>query len=175
MSEGYYRDPQFCLECAYQHSRDVEHHLEDWEKFTPDREQKQIASELKDKQRVIRKEIDDWRLKLRESSESEKNPNSECVGCEGIVKPGDLNPEIPEICEFQEEKVRPKEYFDRTSFRTLCPECPMARCAMCPPELACASRIIIGCKTGEFVEGRCRIGTETHVIYHGKPKGGEEV
>jgi len=91
-------------------------------------------------------------------------------GCEGIVSPGTLNPEIPERCEFVEEKVKPKEYFDPASFRTLCPECPMARCAKCPPELECATRIIIGCKAGEFIEGRCRIGTETHVIYHGKPK-----
>jgi len=98
--------------------------------------------------------------------------SAEGEGCEGIVNPGELNPEIPEYCEFVEEKVKPKEYFHIESFRTLCPECPERRCAKCPPELACATRIIIGCKKEEWDErtGRCKIGTETHVIYHGKPK-----
>ena len=85
-------------------------------------------------------------------------------GCE---IPGS-NPGIPEHCDFTKEMVKPKEYFERASFRTLCPECPKARCALCPSELACATRVIIGCKKGEFVEGKCRIGTERHVIYHGK-------
>lgn len=81
------------------------------------------------------------------------------------------NPEL-EKCEFTKEMVKPKDFFDPTSFRTLCPECPGARCAQCPPDLECASRIIIGCKAGEFKDGKCRIGTETHVIYHTKgPKG----
>ncbi len=79
------------------------------------------------------------------------------------------NPEIPERCEFTKESVKPKEYFDKDSFRTICPECPDGRCANCPPELTCATRIIIGCKEGEFVKGRCRIGTEAHTIYHGTP------
>jgi len=69
-------------------------------------------------------------------------------------------------CDFTKEKVKPKEYFDTLSFRTICPECPDSRCANCPPELACATRIIIGCKEGEFDKGRCQVGTETHVIYH---------
>ena len=79
------------------------------------------------------------------------------------------NPEIPEHCEFTKEPVKPKKYFDKDSFRTICPECPESRCSLCPPELACATRIITGCKKGEFVKGECRIGTEAHVIYHGKP------
>ena len=77
---------------------------------------------------------------------------------------------IPEKCKFDAEAVLPKEHFDPNSFKTLCPECPQARCSLCPPEKACATRVIIGCKKGEFVKGRCRVGTETHVIYHGKPK-----
>lgn len=80
------------------------------------------------------------------------------------------SPEIPERCEFAKEPVKPKEYFDPDSFRTICPECPEARCSICPPELACATRIITGCKEGEFVKGRCQVGTEAHVIYHGKSK-----
>jgi len=88
------------------------------------------------------------------------------LGCEGMMS----NPEIPEKCKFRKELKKPKEYFDPASFRTLCPECPQARCALCPPELECATRIIIGCKKGQFKAGVCQIGTETHVIYHGQPK-----
>jgi len=95
-------------------------------------------------------------------------------GCEGVVKDNlnPDNPEIPEYCRFTEEKVKPAEYFHPASFRTLCPECPGKRCALCPEELKCATRIIIGCKKEEWDEAakRCKIGTETHVIYHGQPK-----
>lgn len=77
------------------------------------------------------------------------------------------NPGIPEYCEFKKEPVKPKEYFDRDSFRTICPECPESRCALCPPELSCATRIITGCKEGYYIKGRCQVGTEAHVIYHG--------
>lgn len=77
------------------------------------------------------------------------------------------NPGIPEHCEFSAEEVKPKEYFDKASFRTLCPESPTGLCKDLPSELACATRIIIGCQEGEFVDGRCRVGTEAHVIYHG--------
>ena len=80
------------------------------------------------------------------------------------------NPEIPEYCEFTKEEVKPKEYFDPKSFRTLCPESPTRLCKDLPPELACATRIIIGCEEGKFVEGRCQVGPEAHVIYHGLPK-----
>jgi len=158
VSEGYYRDPRFCLECAYTHARDVEHHLEDWGKFATDRTQRIVADELRDKQRSIRKEIDKWRMKLSYGSDYEAQAKEAA------------NPEIPEKCRFEKEEVKPKEYFDPASFRTLCPECPQARCRLCPEELACATRIIIGCKKGEFIRGRCQIGTETHVIYHGYPK-----
>jgi len=151
VSEGYYRDPRFCLECAYTHARDVEHHLEDWAKFTPDPAQRLVAGQLRDQQRRIRKRIDEWRMKLGPLPEEELTAG---------------NPEIPPECKFWKEEKKPKEYFDPKSFRTLCPECPAARCANCPPELACATRIIIGCKAGEFEAGRCKVGTETHVIYH---------
>jgi hypothetical protein len=99
---------------------------------------------------------------------------SQDEGCSGIVL-NNQNPdssEIPEYCEFEEEKVKPAEYFHPESFRTLCPECPEKRCALCPPELACATRIIIGCPKEHWDEKtkRCKVGTEAHVIYHGKPK-----
>ncbi|MDI6905672.1 MAG: hypothetical protein QMD13_09370 [Candidatus Bathyarchaeia archaeon] len=154
MSEGYYRDPKFCLECAYQHARDTEHHLEDWLKFTKKEEQRKTADELRRQQRVLRKKIDEWRIKLET-----ENPETE-------------NPEIPEECTFTKEQVKPKQYFDPASFRVICPECPEKRCSLCPPELACATRIVIGCQKGQFIKGKCRIGTETHVVYHGK--GGEK-
>jgi len=180
MSEGYYRDPLFCLECAYTHARDVEHHLEDWHKFTKDEEQRKASSDLRDRQRKIRKEIDEWRLKLSgergvESSSTAQSYSSPMLEEKGISfhsERGQHNPEIPEYCKFEIEKVKPKEYFDPRSFRTLCPECPQKRCALCPPELACATRIIIGCPSGQWDEEvkRCKVGTETHVIYHGAPK-----
>lgn len=81
----------------------------------------------------------------------------------------ETNP-IPERCKFKVESVKPKGYFDASSFRTLCPECPEARCSKCPPEKECATRIIIGCKKGKFSAGKCTVGTEAHVIYHGYPK-----
>ena len=102
------------------------------------------------------------RHKIMEGS-AERFEALEEVGRE-MHNPG--NP-VPAACEFTKESVTPKGYFDRDSFRTICPECPEGRCALCPPEDACATRIIIGCKDGEFVKGRCSIGTETHVIYHG--------
>jgi len=98
--------------------------------------------------RSIRHKIEEGE---REMSESESNPRLEA-------------------CTFRHEEVKPSEAFDPASFRTLCPECPGARCSNCPPELACASRVIIGCPSGQFVAGRCQVGTETHVIYHGEPK-----
>lgn len=95
-------------------------------------------------------------------------------GCQGVVGPGENpNPGLKEVedgCVWTEEKVHPKEYFDPESFRTLCPQCPQARCALCPPEFACATRIIVGCPKGHFKGGRCEVGTEPHVIYHGRPK-----
>ena len=81
------------------------------------------------------------------------------------------NPEIPPYCEFVKEEVKPKGYFDKRSFRTICPESPTRLCKDLPPELACATRIIIGCRKGEFIKGRCRVGTEGHVIYHGSNPG----
>ena len=176
MSEGAYRDIGFCLECAYQHARDVEHHLEDAVKFGKSHPERQKFQELLDKQRLIRKEIDKLRLKqLMETGEEI------CIACsesESETESGnpesESNPEskIPVYCEFIKEQVKPKEYFDPRSFRTVCPESPTKRCKDLPPEMACASRIIIGCPKGFWDEEtqRCRVGTEVHVIYHGKPK-----
>ncbi|NQT07563.1 hypothetical protein HQ586_00650 [Candidatus Bathyarchaeota archaeon] len=106
----------------------------------------------------------DLRHKIMEGS-AERFEALEEVGRE-MHNPG--NP-IPEACEFTKEQVKPKGYFDPLSFRTICPECPEGRCALCPPDLQCATRIITGCKSGEFVKGRCRVGTEVHNIFHGEP------
>jgi hypothetical protein len=99
---------------------------------------------------------------------------SQDEGCSGIVvnSQNPDNPEIPEYCEFREEKVKPAEYFHPESFRTLCPKCEDKRCAKCPPELACTTRIIVGCPKEYWDEKtkRCKVGTEAHVIYHSRPK-----
>ncbi len=73
------------------------------------------------------------------------------------------------VCSFKREEVKPKGYFDPKSFRTICPECPSGKCAACPPKLECSTRVIIGCKKGEFKKDRCRIGTEAHTILHASP------
>ncbi len=104
----------------------------------------------------------DLRHKIMEGS-AERFEALEEVGQE-MHNPG--NP-VPEACEFTKETVKTKKFFDKDSFRTICPECPEGRCALCPPEDACTTRIITGCPSGEFVNGRCQVGTEVHVIYHG--------
>ena len=122
------------------------------------------AYELEHKVEDVLTVLRDLRHKIMEGSE-ERFEALEEVHTE-MNNPG--NPGIPEHCEFTKELVKPKEYFDKNSFRTLCPECPEARCSLCPPELACATRIITGCKQGNYIKGRCQVGTEAHVIYHGK-------
>lgn len=128
----------------------------------------QLEHKIEDALTVLR----DLRHKIMEGSEK----RFEAMEKSGMIhvednpgNPGNSgNPGIPEYCEFTKDQVHPKEYFDKDSFRTICPECPESRCSLCPPEKACATRIIIGCKAGEFVKGTCRIGTETHNIFHGK-------
>lgn len=71
-------------------------------------------------------------------------------------------------CNFWEEKIHHKQFFARKSFRTLCPECPGARCSNCPPSMACATRVIVGCPKGHYRGGKCNVGMETHVVAHGK-------
>jgi len=152
----------FCLECMFKHGRDLEHHAEDAYRITKD----PFYDRIIDTMREIRKGIFD---RMREKPAS-------CPGCEGVVEPGqNPNPELAELekaCTWRKEEVKPKEYFEPASFRTLCPECPEARCALCPPELACATRIIIGCPLGQWdaEKGLCKVATEAHVIYHGAPK-----
>jgi len=97
-------------------------------------------------------------------------------GCEGVINPGENpNPELSieeQKCTWTVEVVNPREMFEEESFRTLCPECPSARCALCPTEMACASRIIIGCPKGywDSKTKRCLTSMKVHVIYHGRPK-----
>jgi|GEM_PF-6335900 len=97
-------------------------------------------------------------------------------GCQGVVDPGDNpNPGLKrreQKCTWREEHVEDKENFAPESFRTLCPECPEARCALCPPEKACATRIIVGCPKGEWdpVAKRCKVSMRPQVILHGSPK-----
>lgn len=62
MSEEGYMEPRYCLECAWKHSRDLEHHIEDL-LSAKDEELKLEALDLKEKIREIRKKIDELRMK----------------------------------------------------------------------------------------------------------------
>jgi hypothetical protein len=144
--------------------REIEHKIEDY--LTVLRDMRHKIQDLSYKRfEEASKKIEPSRSPLEIKEASKKIEASNPDERVGIGK-------LMEICEFTKELVKPKEYFDPKSFRILCPECPEARCSLCPPELACATRIVIGCKAGEWdaVAERCKIGTETHVIYHGKPK-----
>lgn len=122
----------------------------------------QLEHKVEDALTVLR----DLRHKIMEGSE-QRFEAMEKAGMIEYADSGNSDPDpIPESCSFSKEQIHPKEYFDPDSFRTICPECPEQRCSLCPPEKACATRIIIGCKAGEYVNGRCRIGTETHNIFH---------
>ncbi|GAG75221.1 unnamed protein product [marine sediment metagenome] len=123
-----------------------------------------VERQIEEPQTVLR----DLRHKIMEGSDQRFEAMDKAGLLEEVVGGNPGNP-VPEKCEFTKEEVKPKEHFDPLSFRTICPECPDGRCANCPPGLACVTRIITGCKEGEFVAGRCQIGTEAHTIYHGKP------
>jgi len=153
----------YCLECAHKHSRDLEHHLEDGVTYSKDDEEKRKKfQDLVDRVRKIRKEIDSMRLAEMQSGATVDEEN--CPTCMAS-NPG------PEEPIFEKEQIKPAGYFDPSSFRTLCPQCPESLCSKCPLELQeTATRVIIGCKKGEFEGGKCQIGTEAHVVFHG-PKG----
>jgi len=137
-------DEAFCLDCLYKHLLTIEGLAEEGMSFTNDEEEILAFAKMAQMAREMRKAV--------QHALSESNSEREITA------------------EFWTEKVKPKEYFDPHSFRILCPECPNARCALCPPELyGKAHRIVIGCKKGYFKEGICQIGTEVHVIYHPHP------
>ncbi|MEM2305955.1 MAG: hypothetical protein QXK51_11495 [Candidatus Methanomethylicia archaeon] len=171
-------DIQECPFCTFKHLSDAEAHAPSDIKPIISKIREDLAKKIDidkasyDEIRKYEHILEDYLTVLREKRK-ELEPHR---GCSGIVNPGENpNPELALAetkCEWREEKVKPKEYFHPESFRTLCPECPQARCALCPPELACATRIIIGCKKEEWdtETKRCRVSTEKHVIYHGSPK-----
>lgn len=116
---------------------------------------------VREQEHIIEEEIE---RKIREKFALEdERARIESGGCSANPAPNPLFGE----CKFKREEIKPLKYFHPESFRILCPECPKARCVLCPPELKCATRILIGCKNGEWDEKaeRCRIGTETHSIY----------
>ncbi len=176
-----------CVNCQFKHAVGLLHHVDpSMEKEKYDKTVELIneigeglmmtSQEVEDFIRVYQLEhkvedvltvARDLRHKIMEGSEERFEALAEAGLLEKVDEGNPGNPEIPERCEFVKESVKPKGYFDPDSFRTICPECPEGRCANCPPELACATRIVIGCKEGEFVKGRCQVGTEAHVIYHG--------
>ena len=167
----------FCLECMYKHSRDLEHHMEDAVRVSRGK-QREFFENWIDEIRKLRKQVLGMMIRNATpsiASDEEPEESSTSCGCQGIVEPGDNpNEELAEAeasCTWRKEEVKPKEYFDPESFRTLCPKCAEQRCALCTPEQACSTRVIIGCKAGEFISdasgtSRCGIGTEPHVIYH---------
>jgi len=182
-----------CWECVYKHLRDAEHHLEDTVRVTDGKERelaelmidtiraiRKICFEVFNKESVDTRSIDEVidegiRLlresKLRESSLEAKEGIGECKKIfEASAEPLTQAP-VP-VCTWRKEVVTPKEEFDPRSFRVICPECPEQRCSKCPPELKCATRIIIGCPKGHWDEKTqtCKVATRVHVIEHGSPK-----
>jgi hypothetical protein len=66
MGEETYMNKPYCLECGVKHSRDAEHHLGDLVTASKDDpEMREKAQELLDKQRDIRREIDNLRIEER--------------------------------------------------------------------------------------------------------------
>ena len=169
---------QECPFCTFKHLTDAEHHAPEDVKPLISKLREDLAKKIdidKAKYDEIRRYehiLEDYLTVLREKRKS-LEPHR---GCSGAVEPMENpNPELAELekqCTWTKEEVKPAEYFHPESFRTLCPECPQARCALCPPELACATRIIIGCpkEAWDTETKRCRTSTEKHVIYHGSPK-----
>lgn len=160
-----------CVDCQVKHAVDLKAHVEKGteryenvaklvEDIRKDLAMNPQQMQEYEKIRSVEHKLEDYQAILREARHElqEKTSPQELMGS---------NP-ISEKCKFEKEIKNPKEAFDPGSFRTLCPECPNARCAQCPPELECATRIIIGCRKGEFKEGLCKVGTQTHVVYHGE-------
>ncbi|MBS7252328.1 MAG: hypothetical protein KIH08_17330 [Candidatus Freyarchaeota archaeon] len=170
---------QECPFCTFKHLTDAEQHSPPDIKPLIQKLREDLAKKIDidkasyDEVRKYEHILEDYLTVLREKRK-EIEPHR---GCSGEVNPGqNPNPQLAELeqtkCSWMEEKVKPKEYFHPESFRTLCPECPQARCALCPPEKACASRIIIGCPMDKWDSAtkKCKVSTEAHVIYHGSQK-----
>jgi hypothetical protein len=167
-----------CPYCTFKHLTDAEQHAPADIKPLIAKLREDLAKKLDiekatyDEIRKYEHILEDYLTVLREKRK-QIEPHR---GCSGVVNPGENpNPELAQLetqCTWTKEEVKPAEHFHPESFRTLCPQCPMARCALCPPELACATRIIIGCPKHAWDEKtkRCRTSTAVHVIYHGKPK-----
>jgi len=63
MGEETYMNIGYCLECGTKHANRIEHHLEDFVTATKDNPRlRAIAQELLDKQREIRKRLDELRI-----------------------------------------------------------------------------------------------------------------
>lgn len=180
-----------CVNCQFKHAVGLLHHVDpEMEKAKYDKTIELIndigkglmmtSTEIEDFIKAYRLEhkvedvltvLRDLRHKIMEGSEERFEALSEWHPWEtnNPSNPGAKSDRmiLPQ-CNFTKEQVKHKEYFDKNSFRTLCPECPEGRCALCPPDLQCTTRVVIGCPKGEFVKGTCRVGTTAHVIYHGR-------
>jgi queuine/archaeosine tRNA-ribosyltransferase len=61
--EDAYMEPKYCLSCASKHSRDTEHHLEDYNVSARNNlELREVAQRLLEKAREIRRAVDDIRI-----------------------------------------------------------------------------------------------------------------
>jgi len=172
------------LEDAFHHSPDF---IKEDVKALRDKLASELEIDIEEYSKIRRREHElEDKLKLEGSlSESELEElkrlrqlrkQLERGGCEGVVNPTENpNPGLASEearCEWTVEVKAPREYFEEESFRTLCPECPQGRCALCPPERACATRIIVGCPKGYWDKERkiCLTSMQVHTIYHGRSK-----
>ena len=172
LEDAYHHSPEF-IQSEIKALRDrlaseLEINVEEYSKIR--RREHELEDKLKLEGSLSESELEELK-KLREMRKS-----IERGGCEGVVNPGENpNPSLSEEeekCTWIVEVKRPREEFEEESFRTLCPECPQARCALCPPEKVCATRIIVGCPKGYWDRERkvCLTSTQVHAIYHGSPK-----
>jgi len=172
LEDAYHHSPEFIRE-EVKALRDklasqLEINVEEYSKIR--RREHELEDKMKLEGTLSEQELEELKRLRQMRKELERG------GCSGVVEPGENpNPGLAveeQRCEWAVEVKRPREHFDERSFRTLCPECPQMRCALCPPEKACATRIIIGCPKGYWDEKaqKCLVSTEVHVIYHGRPK-----
>jgi len=172
LEDAYHHSPEFIREDVKalrdRLASQLEINVEEYSKIR--RREHELEDKLKLEGTLSEQELEELKRLRQLRKELERG------GCSGVVEPGENpNPSLSveeQKCKWTIEVKKPREYFDERSFRTLCPECPQMRCALCPPEKACATRIIVGCSKDYWDEKtqRCLVSTEVHAIYHGSPK-----
>jgi len=170
-----------CPSCSLKHTTDAKHHSD----FNPEIKAELTKAQLKianymelspeklkeyEKVRKVEHILEDYLTVLRElrhkivktcPHSNPHNPNPKVEEREVIIEGKKYLQRI--------EEVKPKEYFEEESFRTLAPKCPLMRPELCPEEIrAKTTRVIIGCPKDQWDRERklCKVATETHVVYH---------